>query len=149
MDSGRRLRNGQAAFDAFRTEYAAGWVLGERAVGARARAVGIVFENRFPEAGRLAQPNRSRNDGVIDAIGKMFPHFRDHLRAQVCPTIKHRHDDSTELEIIVRSRIAHPFNDADDFYQAFEGEVFRIELGARTIRRRRQRIRHENSNEGE
>src|SRR5258708_40339334 len=64
---------------------------GERAIGRGADAAGVVLEDRFAEARRLAQAHRPRNHRTINALAKMLPYFVDDLFAKICSTVEHRH----------------------------------------------------------
>src|SRR5439155_15137137 len=65
------------------------------------RSIRIIFQNRFAEARGLAQTYAARDDRLINAFTKMLPHVGDHLLTKVCPSVKHRHDDSGQLETLV------------------------------------------------
>src|SRR5205085_12591450 len=82
----------------------------ESAISAGAGAARVVLENRFPEAGRFAQPDRARNDRIVNATTKMLSLFVNHLSAQIGPAVEHGHDNPTDLDVIVRARIAHSFD---------------------------------------
>jgi len=75
----------------------------ESAISAGAGAARVVLENRFPEAGRFAQPDRARNDRIVNAPAKMLSHFVDHLPAQIGPAVEHGHDNAPDLDLIVRA----------------------------------------------
>src|SRR5207237_4669717 len=91
----------------------------ESAISAGAGAARVVLENRFPEAGRFAQPDRARNDRIVNATAKMLSHFVDHLPAQIGPAVEHGNDDPTDLVVIVRARIASLFETTYTFDNPF------------------------------
>ena len=75
----------------------------ERTISLRGRSARSVFENRFPKARCLAQPNAPRDYSLINALAKMFSHVGNDLLAQVRPRIEHRHNNPAQLETLVRA----------------------------------------------
>ena len=69
-------------------------LLGERAIGARASAVGSCSKIDFPKLGASLSRTVRGIRGLINALGKMLAHFGDHLRAQIGAAIEHRHDNA-------------------------------------------------------
>src|SRR5437879_12541346 len=79
----------------------------ESAISAGAGAARVVLEDRFPEAGRFAQPDRARSDRIVNAPAKMLSHFVDHLPTQIGLAVKHGHDYASDLDLVVRTLTPH------------------------------------------
>jgi hypothetical protein len=75
----------------------------ESTVGFRSRAARSVLQNGFPKARRLAQAHTARDHSAINALAEMLAHLRNHLLAKVCPPVKHRHNNTTKFEALVRA----------------------------------------------
>ena len=56
----------------------------------------------------------------------MLAYIRDDLLTKVCPAVEHSHDDAAELQIRVSPRIAHLFDQSDNFYQTFQREILAL-----------------------
>jgi len=66
-----------------------------------------IFQNRFAKARRFTQAHAPRDHSLINAFTKMLPHVGDHLLTKVCPSVKHRHNNTTNLKPVVHAGIAH------------------------------------------
>ena len=119
---------------------------GESAVGGGADAARIVFENGFAEARRFAQADGARDDGVVNALAEMLPHFADHLLAEIRPAVEHRHHDAADLDASIRAGVADLLDHAHDFHQPFERKKFALDRRQQFVRGG-QSIRHQNPNE--
>jgi len=72
-------------------------------ISLRSSSARSVFEDRFPKARRFTQAHAPRDHSLINAFTKMLPHVGDHLLTKVCPSVKHRHDNTGEFEPFVRA----------------------------------------------
>jgi len=75
----------------------------ESAISSGGSSTRRIFQNRFAKARRFTQAHAPRDHSLINAFTKMLPHVGDHLLTKVCPSVKHRHDDSGQLETLVRA----------------------------------------------
>ncbi len=74
----------------------------------------------------------------------MLTHLRNHLCAQICAAVEHRHENTADLDIRICSGIAHLLDHAHNFDQTFQREVFALNRGQNFIGRC-ECVAHENS----
>src|SRR4029453_8082624 len=77
----------------------------ECAIRLGTRSTRSVFQNRFPEARRFAQPDAPRDHSLVNAFTEMLPHVGNDLLAKVGARVEHRHDDPAQFETLVRPSI--------------------------------------------
>src|SRR5262249_36332845 len=70
----------------------------ESSVGFRSSSTRSVLQNRFSEAGSLAQANTPRYHRLVNAFTEMLAHFGYDLFAKVRPAVEHRHNDTAKFE---------------------------------------------------
>jgi hypothetical protein len=116
----------------------------QSAIGFGTTAARIIFENAFAEAGCFAQANGARNHGFVHSIAEMFANFSNHLGAQLGSAVEHRHHNAADFELIIRTRIPHLFNYANDFDQTFEREILTLNRSQEFVGRS-QSISHQNA----
>src|SRR5262249_29828655 len=100
---------------------------GEGAISLGRRSTWSVFQDRFPKAWRLAQAHAPRNASLINTFAEMLGPLRYDLPAKVCPAVEHCHDDTAELETLVRAGIVHLLDQPHDFYQSFQREILALD----------------------
>src|SRR5437870_1049639 len=116
----------------------------ESAIGAGGRSIWSIFQDRFAETGGLAQTHTARDDRLVNAFGKMLAHLRHYLCAEVGSTVEHRHNDTANLEPMVRARIAHLFDYSNNFHQTLEREILTLDRRQKFVGRG-EGVGHENS----
>ena len=77
---------------------------GERQVGLRAARLRVVQHHRQAVAGRFAEPDVPRDDGVERLFLEELPHVARHLLAQVRALVVHRQQDALDVERRVERR---------------------------------------------
>src|SRR6185312_2212441 len=103
-----------------------------------------VLQNRFPKAWGFAQANTPRNHRLINAFAEMLAHLGYNLLTKICPAVVHGHDNTAELQPLVRARIAHLLDQSDNLYQPFQREILTLYWGQKLIGGGK-RVAHQNS----
>src|SRR5207244_3709117 len=83
------------------------YLLGKLAVGSRAFAVWIVFEDRLVVAGCLCESDVNRNDRREDSPAELVFHLRLYFPRDERPRVVHREDDPQYLEVGI-DVLSHP-----------------------------------------
>src|ERR1700730_18776790 len=107
---------------------------GESAICLGSSSTWGVFQNGFPNTRSFTQAHAPRDHSLINAFTKMLPHVGDHLLTKVCPSVKHRHDDSGQLKTLVRARINYLLDQPHNFHQAFQREILALDWSQQFIR---------------
>ena len=71
----------------------------------RSLAFDIVEQDRFSEAGRLAQFDITGNDGVVHLVTEKRNGFLDHLAREIEPAVEHREQDTFYMQVGVECRL--------------------------------------------
>src|SRR5262245_18322155 len=87
-----------------------------RTISLGGRPARRVFQNCFPKARRLAQPDAPRDHSVIDAFTEMFSHVGNYLLTKVGSGVEHRHHNPPQLQTLVRARIEYLLNEPYNFH---------------------------------
>lgn len=86
-----------------------------------------MLENGFSVRRCFADPDRSRDDLLVNLFGEIFGDLFDNLTAEQGAAVIHRHDDAFESEIGIGAGAADFIEDGDDFRQTFQAEPFALE----------------------
>src|SRR5207253_9397178 len=105
----------------------------ESAISIGGSSIGSVLENGFSEARCLTQTHTAGDHCFINTVPEMLTTIGLDLRTKIRPTVEHRHDNTADLEALVRARIAHLLNQPHNFHQPFEGEILALYWGQEFI----------------
>jgi len=117
---------------------------GESSISLGSSSAWSVFQDRFAKAWRFAQAHAARDHSLINALAKMLAHLRHDLLAKICSSVEHRHDNTANFEMLVRSGVAHLLDQPHNFYQSFQREILALDRSQQFIGGG-ERITHQDS----
>ena len=92
-----------------------------------------VDDRRLPVGGCLGQSHAPWHDRREHMVGEVRSDLACDLLGELRPRVVHGQHDAPDLELIVSARIAHLFNDPDNFDQAFESEILALNRSQKLV----------------